>query len=399
MEGLDRLHFSRYGRAPDLIVRSPGRINLIGDHTDYCGLPVLPMAIGQAVSVAAGTAAAPGLSAVSTLDGRSWHTLSPEPAPPWGKYIRSIFTVLTEAAPTSRDYGAVLTVGSDLPATGGLSSSSALTVGCLLALDHIWHLDLGPTRLVDLAVEAERLVAVAGGRMDQTVITFARPRHAMRIDFDPPSIRHLTIPEGFVWVAGYSGSPAPKAESALASYNSFVLSARAAAALLGDTAGSPPQLSRVRHAAADEVAALPVVTAREAAEIIGGDPLGLEPDTTLDLAMAAGHVLAEAQRVDNAEAALSAGDSAGFGRLMAESHASLRAYGASTPRLDSLVAAARSAGALGSRVTGAGFGGWAVALTSHGAAEGVRAAMEEVCGGPTFFATADGGALWSLNRR
>jgi len=398
MEGLDALHRSHFGRPPELIVRSPGRINLIGDHTDYCGLPVLPMAIGPALYVAAGASPKPGVIATSTLDRESLHSRGGGPDPPWGKYVLAALGVLAEVAPPTQHRGAVLAIDGDLPATGGLSSSSALTVGCLLALGRLWELDLGPDLLVELAVRAERRAAIAGGTMDQTVITFARPGHALRIDFDPPDTRHVAVPGNFVWVAGYSGSPAPKGTSAAASYNSFVLASRAAAVALGDSSDETPRLSRVRDASDDEVAALPAMTVHVAAESTGGDMLGLEPDAVLDLAGSARHVLAEARRVDHAEAALDTGDSNGFGRLMNESHASLREYGASTPLLDRLVDAALAAGAVGGRLTGAGFGGWAVALAPPASAQAVRVAMEQACGGPTFFATAEGGALCSSNK-
>jgi galactokinase len=391
-------HLSRFGTAPSLVVDSPGRVNLIGEHTDYCGLPVLPMAIHQGIQIAASESAEAGLTAVSTLDNATVSSDRAFEHHGWGKYV---LAVLDQIGPRVEGRGARLAIDSDLPETGGLSSSSALSVGCLVAPNELWGLSLSPEEIVTGSVTSERTAAIAGGAMDQTVITFARPGSALRIDFDPPAHSHIPMPRDFIWVAGYSGTRAAKGEAAAAAYNSFVLASRAAAVVLaealGRDAGTPPLLSKVRAASADQIAELPTIPVRTATAITGGDDLDLSPDRPLDLRLSATHVLSEAARVDAAEAALVEGDRDGFGRLMDKSHSSLRRYGASTESLDSLVAAARGAGAAGARVTGAGFGGWAIALTSPEAADLVTEAMEGATGGPTFVATAGGGALWSLN--
>ncbi|MGI9609064.1 MAG: hypothetical protein ACR2NL_02095, partial [Acidimicrobiia bacterium] len=335
---------------------------------------------------------------VSTLDGGVVASESAEAKPGWAKYVLAVYEELRPLAPES---GARLALDGDLPSTGGLSSSSALSVGCTIALNETWELGLDSAELVATAVRAERTAAIAGGAMDQTVIAYARPGHALRIDFDPPAHRHIPMPESFVWVAGYSGTKAPKGESAANSYNSFVLASWAAAALLGDApepdSSHTPQLSRVRSASPESVAALPKLSVEEAAAISSSSQLNLPADQQLDLRVSAEHVLTEAARVDEAEEALAAGDAEHMGRLMDASHHSLASYGASTAALDRLVAAARAAVAAGARVTGAGFGGWAIALTEGQHSGAVQSAMEAACGGPTFVATPEGGALWSLN--
>lgn len=350
------------------------------------------MAIGQAVHIAAGHSPERGVVAFSSLDG-----LDLEEQPPWGKYVSA---AADQLEPLALGSGALLAIDSDLPSTGGLSSSSALTVGCLLALSQLWGVELTPDKLIDHALTAERSAAIAGGAMDQTVIALAEPGHALRIDFDPFLRRHVPVPETFNWVAAYSGDTAPKGDTAADAYNSFVLASRAAAAAIGRVigvdAGDPPLLSRVAKVAGDEVDTLPTVSVAEAAAMTGGDDLDLQGDRPLDLATSATHVLSEAARVDKAETALRAADIDMFGKLMDESHESLRRYGSSTANLDRLVTAARDAGAAGARVTGAGFGGWAIALAGEQATQEVRAAMDEACGGPTFVAAAEGGALWSL---
>ncbi|MFC2177487.1 galactokinase [Actinomycetota bacterium] len=398
MPDASAIHESRFGVSATVVVNSPGRINLIGEHTDYCGLPVLPMAIRQGIQIAASESAQPGLAAVSTLDDVVISSMGAGERRGWAKYV---LAVLDEVGPAAADRGARLAIDGDLPATGGLSSSSALAVGCVIALSELWDLALSPQEIVAGSMAAEQSAAIAGGAMDQTVITLARPGHALRIEFDPPSHRHIPMPDDFTWVAGYSGTRAAKGESAATAYNSFVLTSRAAAAVLaeqlGRDAGTPPLLSKVGDASPDQIAALRPMTVEAAAAITGGDSLGLEPGGTLNLRISAEHVLSEAARVDAAERALAAADRAELGRLMNASHASLEIYGASTDSLDALVTAAREAGAAGARLTGAGFGGWAIALTSPTNADAVREAMETIGGGPTLIAQAGGGALWSLH--
>ena len=356
------------------------------------------MAIRQGIQIAASESAQPGLAAVSTLDDVVISSMGAGERRGWAKYV---LAVLDEVGPAAADRGARLAIDGDLPATGGLSSSSALAVGCVIALSELWDLALSPQEIVAGSMAAEQSAAIAGGAMDQTVITLARPGHALRIEFDPPSHRHIPMPDDFTWVAGYSGTRAAKGESAATAYNSFVLTSRAAAAVLaeqlGRDAGTPPLLSKVGDASPDQIAALRPMTVEAAAAITGGDSLGLEPGGTLNLRISAEHVLSEAARVDAAERALAAADRAELGRLMNASHASLKVYGASTDSLDALVTAAREAGAAGARLTGAGFGGWAIALTSPTNADAVREAMETIGGGPTLIAQAGGGALWSLH--
>lgn len=398
MTDASAIHTSRFGAAPSVVVNSPGRINLIGEHTDYCGLPVLPMAIREGVQIAASESPEPGLVAVSTLDDAVVSSAASAERRGWAKYVLAI---LDQIGARAAGRGARLAIDSDLPATGGLSSSSALSVGCLIALSELWGLSLSPVEIVTGSMAAEQAAAIAGGAMDQTVIALARPGHALRIEFDPPSHRHIPMPDDFAWVAGYSGTRAAKGESAAAAYNSFVLTSRAAAAALagqlGRHAGTPPLLSKVGDASPDQIAALPAMSVESAAAITGGDSLGLDPAGTLDLRTSTEHVLSEASRVDAAEWALVGGDRDELGRLMDASHASLQVYGASTESLDGVVTSAREAGAAGARLTGAGFGGWAIALTSPENVDAVRAAMEATGGGPTFIAKAGGGALWSLH--
>ncbi|MDH3425168.1 MAG: hypothetical protein OEM22_00715 [Acidimicrobiia bacterium] len=401
-DGVDARFRDRFGADPELTVRAPGRVNLIGEHTDYSFLPVLPMAIQRSVVIAAGPAES-YVEVASTIEEdviRFPHGAA-APDEGWGRYLFGVLDVLGEEAAgrTAR-----LLVDGDLPSSGGLASSSALTVGLLAALAQLWDLDLDRQELVDLAIRAERVVGVESGSMDQTVIMFAREGSAMRLDFEPPQIRHIPVPEDIAFAIGFSGQSAPKGSTVKEHYNRAVISCRAAASLLGAAmgvdAGVPPRLAGVREASDHEIDALPEVTsAGKVASTLAVEPISLTTmtagefpsDAAITPRRAARHVLAEARRVDLAEEALAEGDGAELGRLFDASHSSLQEFGASTHGLDVVVDAARLGGALGSRLTGAGFGGWAVALCSPDLVANVVEAMSVAGGGPAFPVDASAG--------
>ncbi len=210
---------------------------------------------------------------------------------------------------------------------------------------------------------------------------------ALRIDFDPVSWHRVEVPEEIAFVAGYSGMPAPKGGAAGDAYNARVVGTRTAAMLLG---AAPPFLANLDGEVADLLAALPeeALPPPEAAQLTTGRYESANP---LPVRAWARHVLTEAARVEAATVALEAGAVETLGRLFDESHASLADdYGVSTPELDLLVAAARDAGAAGARLTGAGFGGWAVAVCDPHRVEAVAAAMASIAG-EAFRAEPSGG--------
>lgn len=231
--------------------------------------------------------------------------------------------------------------------------------------------------------------------MDQTVISLATEGHALRIDFDPFATRHVPVSEDLGIVAAYSGRAAPKGGDANHSYNSRVVACRAAALLLaseeGVDPGSPPVLSKVRNS--ERVGKLPVESSAAAvADRLGVDVGGIvrltatefDPHAVLPIRSVAAHVLSEAKRVDEAEAALEAEDYPRLGRLLDASHESLGDFGASSPALDRLTGAMRDSGAFGARLTGAGFGGYAIGICPLDRVEAVIEASEQATGGPAF---------------
>ncbi len=390
----------RYGTAPASVFRAPGRVNLIGEHTDYCGLPVLPIAIDRSTFVAASPTDNGLVRAFSTAF-KSPAELSRNAlghqSEPWHEYLAGALRELSEIAPGK---GANLLFDGDLPTTGGLSSSSAFSVGAIAALAAAWGAPLSAVEVGELATTAERRVGVETGGMDQLVITQGKAGNAVRIDFLPLSMRLVALPPELSFVVAYSGEEAPKGGAMRDAYNERVVGTRIAALMLADKLGveldGTPLLGNVADidAAPVMVDELPLqMAARAAANTVEADVDRIIQFATSHFDSAqkvpvrrlAQHVLAEAERVDAAEKALLAGDLKRFGALLNESHDSLRNnYQCSTPALDKVAAAMRKAGAFGARLTGAGFGGYAVAACPPGNVEAVIAAAVAATGGPAF---------------
>lgn len=396
----------RFQRAPALLLWAPGRVNLIGEHTDYSLLPVMPAAIDRGIVVAAAASDEPNVTIVSSEFLEEAHLArngSGQP-PRWARYAAGVLRELATVAPGR---GAHLLVTGSLPLESGLSSSSAFTLGILGALNALWGLDLDEDALARTAALAERHTGVETGGMDQVAIVFGLAGHALRIDFDPPSRRPVPIPDGLALIVASSGEAAPKGGSARDAYNERVLGARLAATMLADQVGVDTRLPPVLRDIVDiEVVDILIEDLPERIspfEVAHGAGVGVEhliqlTTTTLSLRdkvpvkRVARHILSEAARVDLAEAALAAGDLAAFGQLLNLSHDSLRQdMRCSTPALDRLCAAMRRSGALGARLTGAGFGGYALAAVARGDEQGVLDAALATTGGPAFVVTPSAG--------
>jgi galactokinase len=362
----------RFVRAPTVVVRAPGRVNIIGEHTDYSLLPVMPMAIQRSLVVASGPGDGRHVSAhsldfgdaVVAVDGPSGDAPTG-----WARYLAAAVDELPTGA------GAHLVVGGDLAPESGLSSSAALITGVLAALAGSAGHELDRDALVRMAIAAEQRVGVRSGGMDQTVVVHAHAGSLLRIDFDPQARRDVPLPEGLAIVLAYSGERAAKAGPVRQQFNGLVLAAQLAAIMLSRELGTPEHrhLSKVVDNAGVGDAARELPDSTSFADVFGGGaaaepggadaaadvlPPGFPTDLAVPVGRAARHALAEAERVDRAEAALIAGDVATFGRLLDASQASLRdQLRCSTAALDRVCAAMRDAGALGARLTGAGFGG------------------------------------------
>jgi len=395
-----------YGFSPAVVARAPGRVNLIGEHTDYSDLPVLPMAIEQSLFVAA-TPSDDGAVEVRSMDFPGAATISrddPRAIEAWQRYIVGALGQIADVAPGK---GAKLLVASSLPSTGGLSSSSALSMGTLAALLAAWGEPFDVAAIARRAIVAERHVGVESGGMDQTVIAFGKAGNALRIDFRPPSRELVRLPEGVSFVVASSGEDAPKGGSARDAYNERVVGARIAAAMIADQVGVdldlPLTLAQVSTVDVVDIIVdgLPEKVAPQ--EVAHGTEVQLQHFVQLTTASfdhmakvpvkrVARHILSEAGRVDEAQVALEQGDLRRFGKLLDESHNSLREdMRCSTAALDRVCAAMRRAGALGARLTGAGFGGFALAACHPASVAAVVEAAIAATGGPAFEVRASDG--------
>ena len=396
-----------FGGAPSVLLSAPGRVNLIGEHTDYNLLPVLPIAIDRSLQFAARVTddgAVMVRSAAYDPPARVERARPQHVGAQWQRYITGVLLELEAIAPGR---GAEVAVVGDLPADGGLSSSSAFSVGLIAALSRAWDEPLPPGECAERAIRAERVVGAETGGMDQRVVALGTAGHALRIDFLPLAIRHVPVPAGLTFVIANSGIRAPKRGAARDAYNERVVGTRIAALLLADMLGVEtegiPVLGNVAEIDVVDIMVeeLPdKMSARDAARSAKVDPKELarlsagdfDQNLALPVKRYARHVLSEAARVGAAEQALSGGDLKRFGALLNESHNSLREdYRCSTPELDRVAAAMRKVGALGARLTGAGFGGYAVAAVETGNEAPVIEAAIAAAGGPSFVVTASDG--------
>jgi galactokinase len=303
-------------------VWAPGRVNLIGEHIDYHGRPVLPMALTQRVEVTFGPREDRRIRASSepAYGAREfeWHDeLERVAAGDWENYLRAAALAVARKWGVGRGIDAVVT--SNLPAAAGLSSSSALLVAFTLALLRANGRTATFEELMEILPDGEQFVGTRGGGMDHAAVLASHAGHASLVSFDPPAVRHVPIPRDWVFLVADSGVRAEKSGAARERYNAVRNSPTAAA-----------------------------------------------------------HVASESARLRDAVAAMEAEDAAAFGRLLLESHASLRdGLGVSQEELDRVVEWAIAAGALGARLTGAGFGGSVVALCRREDAAQVLAALRE----------------------
>ena len=340
-----RADFERtFGARPEVVVRSPGRVNLIGEHTDYNEGWALPAALNLGTDVAACRRDDRLLRVVAVrLGGRDEVPVDdprPRAGPDWTRYVRGPAALLREAG---CDFpGADLLIDADLPIGAGLSSSASVELGVAVALMTLAGYTMEPAALAGLGQRVENeIVGVHSGIMDQLAIACGVAGHALLIDCRTLDTDLVPIPPDVRVLVLDSAVPRTLAGSA---YNQRRAECEAALRALRAVV---PDLRALRDVTPDLLAA-------EQGRL---DPVELRR---------ARHVVTENQRVLDSAAALRHGAVDEFGRLMYASHASLRDdYEVSGPELDALVSiAADTPGVLGARLTGAGFGGCAVALVT-----------------------------------
>ncbi|MFI0164835.1 galactokinase [Streptomyces sp. NPDC017095] len=331
-----------YGAGPEGVWAAPGRVNLIGEHTDYNDGFVMPFALPHQ-ALAAVSRRADGLLRLHSADVEDevvelrLDDLAPGGDPRWTAYPAGVVWALREAGHAVT--GADVHLSSTVPTGAGLSSSAALEVVIALALSDLYGLGLPRWKLARLCQRAENVyVGAPTGIMDQTASACCEPGHALFLDTRDLSQRQIP----------------------------FDLAAGGLRLLVVDT--------QVKHAHSGGEYGKRRAGCEKGAALLGVDALRDIPYAGLDAALArlgdeeeivrlVRHVVTEDERVERTVALLSAGDPRAIGPVLTEGHASLRDdFRISCPELDLVVDTALANGALGARMTGGGFGGSAIVL-------------------------------------
>jgi galactokinase len=347
----------RYGTTPWLF-RAPGRVNLIGEHTDYNDGFVMPAAIEYYTWTAAAPRTDSALSVYSEqFDERVEFSLDELAAPPskhWSDYVRGVAAVLQAAGHELR--GANLMISSEVPLGAGLSSSAALEVSAALAITSISEIELPPLELARLCQLAEHQYAgTRCGIMDQFISIFGQAAHALMLDCRSLNYSLLPLPKDMRVVIC---NTQVKHELAGGEYNRRRADCETGVARLRQ---HNPKITALRDVS-------PEFLERHKSEM---------PEVVYKRCR---HVVGENQRVLSAAAALKSRDMTGFGKLMYASHASLRDdYEVSCEELDLLVEIASGMqGVYGARMTGGGFGGCTVNLVEIQAVSGFERKVSQL---------------------
>ncbi|GAQ79665.1 Galactokinase [Klebsormidium nitens] len=445
-EGLALEFLQAYGAPPVLFVRSPGRVNLIGEHIDYEGYSVLPMAIRQDTIVAVrkrpDDGSAPSLR-IANVNSKKYPAVV-FPADPsqevdrgnhsWANYFvcgyKGVWEHLERLKASGKEDVEVPTpasldvmVDGIVPTGAGLSSSAAIVCASAGAVMAAHGLNFSQTDMAELCCKCERHIGTQSGGMDQAISIMAKPGVALLIDFNPVRATDVALPEGGTFVIANSLTESNKAETAAVNYNMRVVECRLAAMVLGLRLGLPKQevyaintlgeIEDMLSAAAPGLGGegpLPAVeahlkpepyVAEELEELLGEKLETIMKSSPTSLAVLAAakhfalykrakHVFSEKERVyafrDTAARAQSSSGASfssdqvleDLGQLMNESHASCsELYECSCKELEELVGVCRKNGAIGSRLTGAGWGGCTVSLVRDGHVAGFIESLKE----------------------
>lgn len=345
-----------FGHPPDYVVRAPGRVNLIGDHTDYTGGLVLPIAIHRALLVAARVTDKPVVEVHSEHFGQivriARQASKADPDEPWSRYVAGVVALVRRQGVALP--GAQLWIGGDIPPGGGLASSAALEVGVAVAMLHAANTKRSPTALATLCRQAEQEFAKSPcGIMDQLCCTSAKADHALFIDCRRMTSEQIPVNLGDTALVVIDSGV--RHSIAGAGYTARRRECSAAAATIN---GFDRSVTSLRDVTEDRLAFC--------AEHL---------DDTLVRRVR--HVVTENVRVSAAADALRDGHVQHFGRLMTESHVSLRDdFEISCEELEEIVSiASATEGVYGARLTGGGFGGCVIALASSDAVVPLESAI------------------------
>lgn len=355
---LKDLHARLYpGSAPRVAVRAPGRVNLIGEHTDYNDGCVLPIAMSQALYVTASPSPDGRIAVHSNAFNETVEFPADNPGSPcdpaWANYVRGVAAMLIRQGIPLKPCR--LAIHSDVPLGAGVSSSAALEVGSALALLAMAEQRIQAIPLALLARQAEHEYAHSPcGIMDQFICVLGKARHALMLDCRSQTYEQIPLPfENTTLVIMNT-----QVKHAIGS-SQYPVRQKQCHEGLTILQRSDPRLIALRDAHMGML---------------------LQHRSRMDEVVfrRCRHVITEIARVPLAAEAMKAGDAATFGRLMFESHKSLKDdYEVSCTELDTLVDIARQVpGVYGARMTGGGFGGCAIALIDSGSEHALRAAVK-----------------------
>ena len=406
----------RYGTPPTMWARSPGRVNLIGEHIDYEGYGVLPMAIKHDTLVAV---AVDGDELVvgNTSERYPETTFSVDPTQQvdvahhtWANYFlaayKGVYDVLGEQAPPPK--GLKLLVDGKVPTGAGVSSSSAFVCACALAVLGARGVSMSKSMVADFTCKCERYVGTMSGGMDQAISIMGEMGVAKLIEFNPVRASDVVLPPGATFVVANSLAESNKAETAAGRYNMRTIECRLAAIVMAILAGRTKEdavriqtlkeiegdlrknphyqdgigaqrlvnvVQRLLHDGRYSAEEIEVATGCPLEAILGNQSTSKD---VMEFARTKGgyklrdracHVYSESarvydfQKVCQQETGTPEQKFLALGQLMDSSHKSCsELYECSCPELEELVQDCREAGAIGSRLTGAGWGGCTVSL-------------------------------------
>lgn len=353
VSAVEDAYLQQFQARPDFVVRAPGRVNLIGEHTDYNEGFVFPTAIDREMIVAASTNGTDEIVAYSMdyqqTDSFPLSDIQKSAEYSWSDYLRGVLSILQKRNYAIRGFNAVL--AGNVPQGAGLSSSAAYEVAIVTLCNHMEQLNISGKDVALIAQQAENeFVGMQCGIMDQFISALGQEETALMIDCR--SLDYRAIPlnlaqRGCSIVITNSGVRRGLVDS---EYNARRAECSEGVDLLSGLTGA--KLNSLRDIELEEFE-------RHALRLPG------------KVAQRCRHVISENKRVVDAVAALEKSDLESFGTLMNESHASLRDdFQVSCGELDELVALSQKhPGVLGARMTGAGFGGCTVAIMSNQAVE------------------------------
>lgn len=409
LQALKSAFEKKYGASPQFYVCAPGRVNLIGEHIDYCGYSVLPMAIEQNIIAAVSMNKSETIQLANTNPLYTDYSVScsediaiDRDNPKWYYYFLCGVKGIQENCSITNLAGMSCVVDGTVPPSSGLSSSSALVCCAGLVTMEANQKSLSKVALAEICAKCERYIGTEGGGMDQSISFLAESGKAKLIEFQPLRATDVKLPAGAVFVISNCCVEMNKAASS--HFNIRVVECRIAAKMLAHAQGLDcsgfVKLEKVQSALRmplDEMEtlvdrvfhpepynreeickALGITSQQFCSELLSANTQHV---THFRLYQRAKHVYSEAGRVLEFKAVCDSEPENALkllGDLMNQSHSSCRdLYECSCPELDQLVELCIKSGALGSRLTGAGWGGCAVSMVPNEKVDGFLKAVRE----------------------